>query len=150
MINSRTDTWPRDHPTIKLLPPKRDGTGLSVIIRSVPVLKNVFGSTQNPGARQPNQYERYLMHMPEHIGVYIPLRCYPSTSSKDVICSRSVGSFGPPKEEKEVQHFFFLFLDILFFPGCTETIRFSQPISTNSCGKRIFHSVRSNYLWGCF
>ena len=46
------------------------------------------------------------------------------------ICSRSVGPFGPTKEEKEVQHFF-LFLDTLFFLGCTESVRFAQPISTN-------------------
>ena len=44
------------------------------------------------------------------------------------MCSRSVGSFGPPKEEQEVQHFFlFLFLDLLFFSGFTEYIRFPQP-----------------------
>ena len=54
---------------------------------------------------------------------------------KSGVCSRSVGPFGPPKQEKGVQHFFFPFLDILFFSGCTESMRFPQLISTNSCGK---------------
>ena len=48
---------------------------------------------------------------------------------KYAICSRSVGPFGPPKQENEVQHFFlffffffffFFFLCIQYFSGCTE------------------------------
>ena len=34
-----------------------------------------------------------------------------------------------------------------FFSGCTESIRFPQPISTNSCCKIVLRSVRSNALW---
>ena len=83
---------------------ERNGARLLVFICSMPVLKNLFGSMQNPGPRQPNQYTRYLLHMPRKIG-----------GVQDAICSRSVGPFGPPKEEKGVQHFFFL----LPLPRCT-------------------------------
>ena len=45
---------------------ERNGTRLLVVIGSVPMQKNAFGSMQNPGPRQSNQYERYVLHMPRH------------------------------------------------------------------------------------
>ena len=57
-----------------------NGTRLVVVIRSVPILKNVFGSMQNDGPRQPNRHERYLLHMPRQNGVHTHLRWCPPTS----------------------------------------------------------------------
>ena len=74
----------------------------------------VFGSMQNPGPRQSNQYERYVLRKPRQIGAHINLRWCRGVHLHQIIsyCSRSVGPFGPPKQKKRVQHFFFLFLDI--------------------------------------
>ena len=62
---------------------ERNGTKMLVVIRSDPMQKKVFGSImQNPGPRQPNQYQWYLLHMPRQIGVHTHLRCCPSTSNE--------------------------------------------------------------------
>ena len=97
-----------------------------MVIRSVPMCKNVFGSMHITGPRQPNQHERCILHMNErcilhmnqdercilHMNTLLCASWCPRPSSvvstyikRYDICSRSVGEFGPPKEEGGVQHF---------------------------------------------
>ena len=73
---------------------------------------------QTPGSRQPNRHERYILHMPANwcphpssaVSIYI---------KESAICSRSVGPFGPPKQEKGVQGTTLLPLRYTVFLGLT-------------------------------
>ena len=85
--------------------PKSMGTSetdhrLLVVNRFVPIYENVFGYMQNPGPRQPNQYERYILHMPRQIGVHVHLRLCPPTSKEIIFFSvRSDRSVLPKKKK---------------------------------------------------
>ena len=78
---------------------------------------------------------------------YPPLSTVMSISIKeDFICARSVGPFGPPKEEKGVQHMFFFFLENCSL-GLHGICSMSATDQYQLIWQVIFHSVRSSALW---
>ena len=75
----------------------------------------MFGSIQNLGPRQPNHYEQKpFAHATAQQQRVVRKMCPPPSTVMSIsikqcfICARSVGPFGPPKEEKGVKHMFFL------------------------------------------
>ena len=79
-------------------------------VRSVPRKQIVFGSIQNLGPRQPNQYEITFAHATAQEQRVVRKMCPPPSTVMSIsikqysICARSVGPFGPPEEEKRDQN----------------------------------------------
>ena len=109
----------------------------------------MFGSIQNLGPRQPNQYKRYpFAHARGHgtataccaqnvSSIYCDVK---PPSHNALFCARSVGPFGPLQEEKRGQTHVLPLLRKRFFSGCMESVRCPQPIRINSSGKK--YSIR--------
>ena len=75
-------------------------------------------------------------------------RCSLCPFGRAVRSGRSVGPFGPPEEEKEVEHVFFLFLrEICFFLGLHGICSMSATNQYQLIWQVIFHSIRSSALW---
>ena len=127
-------------------------------------IKDAFGSMQNPGPRQLNQYERCLLYMPRPIGVHVHLgSCPPTLYIKFVyylfpfgravrhICSRSVGPFGPPKEQKRDSAPFF---PLPRYTYCCSSraarnlFVFRNRAAPIDVANNIPFGIRSNALWG--
>ena len=97
---------------------ERNGSRLMMLVvrRSVPLRKNVFGSTKNPGPHQLDQHERYFF-----------AHTHATTPTRGLLCAnwcpRPLGGvhlhqairylfpFGWAVGEKGGLHFFFLFQD---------------------------------------
>ena len=90
----------------------------------------MFGSMQSPGPHQPNRHERYLLHIPGQIGVYINLRWCPSASNNLLFVPVRSGRSVPSQKRKRGAT---LLLSLprynTVFLGCTESLRF--PRTTN-------------------
>ena len=97
---------------------------------------------QNPGPRQPNRHERYTSHKPKQTGVHIHLRWYPPLTNNLFFVpvrssqTRKMGAtlFPLPR------YIVYLGLHWIYSFLTTNQHQFMRQI--------IFHSVRSNALWG--
>ena len=104
---------------------------------------------QNAGPRQPNRHERYILHMPRQNGVHIHLRWCPSTSHNLLFVPvRSGRSVLPNKKKGCNTSSSSSYVDILFFLGLHRIYSFPTTNQHQLMRQIIFHSVRSNALWG--
>ena len=120
-----------------------------MIIRVVRAYKNVFGFMQNSEPRQPNQCARYLLHIsganwcPQPssvVSIYINNQLFVPVRS--VLPNKKKGSsalLSLPRYEVP---------GMLFFSDCTEIYLFPTTNQHQFMRQIIFHSVRSNALWG--